>query len=205
MKVISAPVGRLVLDSYPFSISGGLATAQNFASMGAKGVALYLGAATAKTLQDVLGAGMGAFGVTLAGHYDGQAGVKQAQAMGFPKGASMFLDLEGLTAYHTDPLVLISMIQAWSLAMVTAGYKAGLYVGSPQPLTSEELWKLTNITMYWRGQGRIVDRLGNLAEPTKCGWCLTQSYPSALVGGVLTDSNLVGQDYLGRCITLVVA
>ncbi len=145
--------------------------------------------------------------MTTAGQYDGQLAVKQLQALGTPPGHAVFLDLEGLTAFHANVPELITKIQLWAKYVTAAGYIAGLYVGSPQPLTSDELWKLAGITLYWRGQGSIRDRFNNLAEPTKCGWCLTQAYPSINVplAGILVDSNLVGQDYLGRIPTLVAA
>ncbi len=205
MKVVNAPVGKIIVDSLPFSQAGTANQASGFRANSVVGVALYLGVANAARLKIVLDAGLGALGVTLAGQYDGPAGVKQAQTMGFPKGSTMILDIEGLTAFHTDPLLLIAKIQAWATAMVAAGFKAGAYFGSPQPLTSEEMWKLAGITIYWRGQGAMKDRLNNLAEPTKCGWGLTQAYPSQVMAGTLIDANMVSQDYLGRVPTLVVA
>ncbi len=205
MRIINAPVGKIVLDSLPFSQSGVPSQAQAFRTSGAVGVALYLGVANATRLKYVLDAGLGSWGVTLAGQYDGPSAVKQAQAIGFPKGSTMILDVEGLTAFHADPIALIQKIQLWASAMIAAGYKAGIYVGSPQPFTEDELWRLAGITLYWRGQGSIRDRFGKLSEPTKCGWALTQAYPSVPLGGTLVDANLVGQDYLGRVLTLVVA
>lgn len=205
MKIINAPVGKIVVDSLPFSQTGTASQAAAFKANGVVGVALYLAVASNTRLKLVLDAGLGAYGVTLAGQYGGPASVSQAQAIGFPKGSSLFLDVEGLTAFHTDPLELIKKIEAWAAAVVAAGYKAGIYVGSPQPLTEDELWKLAGITLYWRGQGSIRDRFNKLSEPTKCGWCLTQAYPSQPMGGTIIDANMVGQDYLGRILTLVTA
>ncbi len=204
MKIISAPVGKIIVDSLPFSQAGTLTQAKGFKVEGVVGVALYLGVASNTRLKAVLDAGLGAWGVTLAGQYGGAASVSQAQAIGFPKGSTLFLDVEGLTAFHTNPPDLIAKIQTWASAVVAAGYKAGIYVGSPQPLTSDELWKLAGITAYWRGQGSMRDRSNNLAEPTKCGWCVTQAFPSQTIAGTLVDANMVGQDYLGRVPTLVV-
>lgn len=205
MNIIQAPVGKIIVDSLPFSQSGTAAQARGFRTNGVVGVALYLGVASNTRLKTVHDAGLGAWGVTLAGQYGGAASVDQARAIGFPKGSSLFLDVEGLTAFHMDPALLIKKIQEWAAIVVAAGYKAGIYVGSPQPLTEDELWKLVGITLYWRGQGAIRDRFNKLAEPTKCGWCVTQAYPSFTLGGTLVDANMVGQDYLKRVPTLVVA
>jgi hypothetical protein len=80
---------------------------------------------------------------------------------------------------------------------------AGGYFGSPQPLTSDEMWHL-KLKRYWRGQGSIRDRHNQLAEPTKCGWCVTQMFPSVVRGGVLVDIDVIGQDYLRRVPNWVV-
>ncbi len=205
MKIINAPIGKIVVDSLPFSQAGTAAQARGFRTNGVVGVALYLGVANAARLQTVLDAGLGAWGVTLGGRYDGPAAVKQAQAIGFPKGSTLFVDVEGLPAFNSDPIELAKKIEAFGAAVVAAGYKAGMYVGVPQPFTSDELWKLSNITIYWKGQGSLRDRKNQLAEPTKCGFSVLQAYPSQPMAGSLIDANMVQHDFLGRVPTLVVA
>jgi hypothetical protein len=95
-----------------------------------------------------------------------------------------------------NPAGLSGLINAWADAVSGAGWMPGLYVGAPQPLSSDELFAL-RVVRYWHGQGRCVDRSGLLAEPT-CGWVMSQMYPSAVRGGVLVDVNVIGQDYRGR-------
>src|SRR5678815_2084683 len=108
--------------------------------------------------------------------YDGEAAVERAQALGLPLGTTLFLDLEGPKAYATPPAELVAKINRWALDVHTNGYVPGIYVASPQPLTTDELTNL-HVVRYWRAPSRIVDRHGALAEP-KPGWCMYQMWPS---------------------------
>ncbi len=201
-------VGSVVVDSLPFSNAGTMAQAAALKAAGAVALVGYLGAITKTRVAAVLAAGMGFMPVTFAGEYtDGpQDELLQLAEIGVPKGVTVWLDMEGLTAFHTDPKLLIAKVEAWAAPIVSAGYIAGLYVGVPQPLTSGELYALRGITRYWRGQGRVVDRNNDLAEPCGCGWCMTQMFPSFNMGSPATwvDANIVGQDYRGRLPTMMV-
>src|SRR5205085_2786401 len=128
----------------------------------------YLGVINAARVKYILDAGMAFMPVTLAGEYnDGPADeIGQIKALGLPPGCTVWLDLEGMAAFKTKPAELIAKINAWADAITAAGYMPGLYVGVPQPLTSDELWSL-RVKRYWRGQGSIRDRSNALAEPTK--------------------------------------
>ncbi len=203
MKTQSASIGGVIVDSLPFSQGGTAAQARSLKDAGVSGVALYLGVASARLVADVLGAGLAIVPVTLAGEYnDGPNDeVGQLKAWGIPAGATVFLDLEGLSAFKSDPVDLAAKINAWANGLIAAGYMPGLYVGVPQPFTSAELWAL-KVQRYWRGQGSIRDRFNNLAEPTG-GWCMTQCFPSHSLGGVWVDSNMCGQDFKLRTINWV--
>lgn len=207
MKIQNVPVGSVVVDSLPFSQNGTAAQAAGLRFGGAVALVGYLGVINSRRVESVLNAGLGFVPVTLAGAYNNgpEDELKQLSALGIPKGATVFLDLEGMAAWKADPLVLIQKIEAWAATVTTAGYLAGLYAGVPQPLTSEELFKLKGITRYWKGQGRQVDRFGKLSEPSGCGWCMTQMFPSYNMGcpAVWVDGNMVGQDYKGRVPTMV--
>lgn len=194
-----ARVGACVVDSLPFSQGGTAAQAQALKASGVDAVALYLGVATAARVALAIDAGLAVIPVTLAGEYnDGGADeVAELATLGIPMGATVFLDLEGLTAFHSDPVALASKINVWADAVAAAGYVPGLYVGVPQPFTSAELYAL-RVQRYWRGQGSVRDRSNALAEPAGCGWCMTQMFPSVVRGGVLVDCNMIGQDYKGR-------
>lgn len=204
-RIETVKVGSVVVDSLPFSQAGTLSQAQALRSRGATALVGYLGFMNTSRLAAVLASGMGFIPVTLAGEYnDGpQDELSQLKNLGIPAGATVFLDLEGMAAWKADPVALIGKINAWAEDIIAAGYIAGLYAGVPQPLTSEELWKLKT-SRYWKGQGRQVDRTGALAEPTGCGWCMYQMFPSFHMGGVWVDANMVGADYKGRTPTMVV-
>ncbi len=204
MIIKPAPVGCRIVDSLQFSQTGTASQAQALKAAGCEGVAGYLGVMSAQRLKYVLDTGMGCLPVTLAGEYldGGVDEVAQLHVLQVPLGASVVLDMEGLDAYNTDPHIIIDRVNAWASAVGLAGYVPWLYVGSPQPLTSDQLWKL-QVRGYWRGQGRIVDHSGALAEPTGCGWSMVQAYPSVTIGAVLVDCNQVSQDYKGRVPMMV--
>ncbi len=197
MNVEPAFVGALCVDSLPFSQSGTAAQAHALKAAGIDAVYGYLGVINAERVGFIVDAGMRVLPVTLAAHYDGPSSVAQLKALSMPSGVTTCLDVEGMTAFRSDPIALAQAINLWADHVDGNGFMSGGYFGSPQPFTSDEMWKL-HVKRYWRGQGRIVDRHGVLAEPTKSGWCVTQMYPSVTRGGVLVDIDVIGQDYLGR-------
>lgn len=202
MRSEKAHVGAVVVDSLPFSMGGTPAQAAALKARGVAALVGYLGVITPARVAMVLDAGMAFIPVTLAGEYEDGPNDELAQlkALGIPSGATVFLDLEGLKAFKSDPVQLAAKIDAWAMAILAAGYIPGLYVGVPQPFTSQELWSL-KVQRYWRGQGSVRDRKNDLAEPSGCGWCMTQMFPSVTWGNVLVDANMVGQDYRGRVPT----
>ncbi len=205
MRVEPAAVGARLVDSLPFSQSGTGAQAHALQVSGVDAVAGYLGVINRDRLGFILGAGMAFVPVTLAGEYnDGPDDeIGQLATLGIPRGATVFLDMEGMAAFKADPAQLIAKVNAWADAIAAAGFVPGLYVGVPQPLSSDELYAL-RVSRYWRGQGSVRDRRNALAEPTGCGWCMTQMFPSVQRGGVLVDCNIIGQDYKGRVPAWVV-
>ncbi len=208
-QAVSVPVGSTVVDSLPFSHGGTPAQAAALREAGAKCVVGYLGLISASTIGNVLAAGMGFMPVTFAGGYDDgpKDELEYLKRLGVAKGTTVWLDMEGPKAFKSDPTMLIASINAWASAVVMEGYIAGLYVGAPQPLTSDELWGLAKVTRYWKGQGSTRDRHNALAEPTGCGWCMTQMYPSFNIGTPpsFVDANMVGRDYKGRLPTMMVS
>lgn len=204
MKAEQAAIGALGADSLQFSEGGGSVQAEALRACGADFFVGYLGAMNAARLQAVLDAGLRFMPVTFAAEYkDGAADeIAQLKALGIPAGTSVWLDLEGLEAFHANPVTTAALINSWADDIAAAGYMPCLYVGVPQPFTSDELYKL-HVVRYWRGQGSVRDRFNALAEPT-CGYCMTQVFPSVQRGGVLVDVDFIGQDYHGRVPTWVV-
>lgn len=209
MKIEPVPVGSRVVDSLPFSQGGNSTQANALKRAGVDGFVGYLGAMTVARLHALLDAGISFMPVTFAGEYkDGAADeLVQLRALGIPAGCTVWLDLEGLEAWKTNPAELIRLINNWATDIKSGGWLPGLYVGAPQPLTSEELYSL-KVYRYWLGQGRCVDRTGKDAYP-RCGWCMRQDWHGQKNGllwrdtGVLVDTNSVQCDHQGRLPTWV--
>lgn len=202
VRVELARVGAVCVDSLQFSESGTAAQADSLRAHGADCVFGYLGVITPERVGHVLNARMALMPITVGGAHDGPLSVQQLHALGIPPHPSVWLDIEGLAEFAD--VVLASKIAAWCSAILAASFMPAGYLGSPQPFTSDEQWRLP-VQRYMRGQGSIRDRHGDLAEPTRCGWCVTQMYPSVNVAGVDVDFSMVGADYLGRVPSWVVA
>lgn len=205
MKAQRAAVGARGVDSYPYSHSGSAAQATALKGSGIDFFVGYLGTISKERVGYLLSAGLAFMPVTVADAYDGTKSVAQCKALGLPAGVTVWLDLEGKKAFETPPGELVAKINAWADAVKAAGYEPGIYVGSPQPLTSAELWSL-RVVRYWNALSREQDRNGALAEP-KCGWCMWQMHPSLVWRdtGVYVDVNMIGQDFLNRLPTWAVA
>jgi hypothetical protein len=156
----------------------------------------------AATLRAILDAGLGFMPVTYADKWDGPNTVASLRALRLPPSCTVWLDVEGIGAI--PPADVIAKINAWAAAVFSAGYVPGLYVGAGCPLTSQELYEIPDIVRYWKGQSRITDRFGALAEPM-CGWCMTQLFPHVPRGGVDVDVDVIGQDYQQRVPAYVMA
>ncbi len=89
-----------------------------------------------------------------------QQAINAAQAVGYPKGAYIFVDVESTGG--ASQAQLVDWINSWSAAVQAAGYGAGVYFGVPQPLTAaqagaliaDRFWKsfsATSITPAVRG------------------------------------------------------
>ena len=199
MKTNLAEVGARGVDSLEFSQSGTAAQATSLKASGIDFVVGYLGVVNPTRLGYVLSADLAFVPTTLAATvFDGDRSVSQCKALGLPAGMTVWLDLEGNTICKMSTPELIGKINGWASAIKTAGYEPGLYVGAPQPLTSEELYKLA-VVRYWHSLSREADRFGKLAEPS-CGWCMWQMNPSLKWRntGLLVDVDIIGKDFLGR-------
>ncbi len=206
MIAVPVGVGARGIDSEPFSHGADLAHCQALKASGIEVVLLYLGAVSAESVANVLAAGMGFVPVTYAaaieGPDPGTLTVEQLMALSIPKGTSVILDVEGPSSL-TDPAGLITKINTWGDIVQAAGYLPGIYVGSPQPLTSAELTAL-HVFRYMRGQGSMRDRNNALVEPGS-GWCGTQMWPSRMWAGVWSDLDVFGQDYHQRSVVMCAA
>jgi hypothetical protein len=206
MKTEKATVGARGIDSLPYSQKGTSAQARALRASGIDFVVLYLGVVTPHILDDVLDAGLAFMPVTLAGRYDGSATVNACKALGLPAGCTVWLDLEGMPSFQTSPQDLMAKIDAWAAAVIAANYQPGLYVGAPQPLTGDELYRL-KVVRYWKAPSRVIDRNGTAWDGPACGFCMYQCWPQGTWRdtGVLVDVDFIQQDFHGRLPSWVVA
>lgn len=204
-KAETAFVGARGVDSEPESHN---CDPKQLAALKASGIdfiVLYLGAVSADGVAAILAAGLAFMPCTYADRFDGATTVDQMRALGMPAGCTVWLDIEGLPICPPaiDPQVLIAKVNAWCDAVAAAGFMPGVYIGSPQPLTSAELYAL-HAVRYWRAPSRVMDRHGQLAEPA-CAWCMFQAWPSRMWAGVWVDVDFVYEDYRSRLPVWVVA
>lgn len=227
MKTEKAFVGAVVLDSWGFSQSGTLQQARDMKATGVDGFVGYLGLMNTTRLSYLLDSGLAFMPVTLAADaFDGAKIVDRCKALGLSSQCTVWMDFEGPGVYNSgkaDALALKQKTNASLIRTRDADFMPGIYVGAPQPFTSEELYSLTAVR-YWQGIGQCRDRNGALAEPN-CGWCMRQAYhgirdgmgmmwrdldPSKLQREwknttVFVDPNMIGADYRGRLPNWVVA
>jgi len=122
------------------------------------------------------------------GQQDGQNAARNAEAVGFPAGVSLWCDLEGVNGAEPAQEV-IEYCQAWYEAVQTAAYVPGLYVGASVVLTGQQLSDLS-FQHYWRSQSRVPD------IPTR-GYQLIQLFPSISINGVGVDIDIAQNDKQG--------
>lgn len=211
MKAMQAPSGAFAFDSVQFSRGGTFDQAKALRARGFACFIGYLGSVSVARLEAVLAADLAFMPVTYAAEYkDGAADeIAQLRALGITQGVTVWLDLEGTEAFHSDPIKLAALINKWAFDIRSAGWMPGLYVGSPQPFTEDELYAL-QVSRYWRGQGAIRDRFNKPAEPFHdyghCrGWNMYQAAPSVTMDGILLDVDMITGDYKGETPVWTVA
>lgn len=206
MRAVTIVSGSRGVDSLPFSNAGTRAQADALRCSGVDFFVGYLGAIDKVRLDHLLDAGLGFMPVTFANQFDGARAAQQSLLLGLPTGTTVWLDMEGMSVLRTPPPELSAQINRWATDVAKAGFTPGLYVGAPQPFTSEELYAL-KVTRYWKAGSRILDRNGRLAEPG-CGWCMYQLLPQCFwpareaLGATFVDVDFVQEDYRGRLPTM---
>jgi hypothetical protein len=179
--------------------------AKKLADAGMRFAVRYLGSIYTAELDTLLDAGIAVMPVTYSrapgwlpsgpmGTADGIEAVRHLQAAGFPKGVTVWRDLEGPGGAPQD---IIDWVNAWCKPVREAGYDPGLYVGYGAKLTSKQLYDLA-VDRYWHSLSRVTDNANALAEPG-CGWCMYQLYDSVTwAGATWVDVNVIQKDYRGR-------
>lgn len=167
----------------------------------------YLGSLTSNEVAVILGGGLGLMPVTYSrmpgwsptaemGTEDGNLDVQHLTAAGLPKGCTVWIDLEGVS-----PTATAADTAAWVNARATvirqAGYDVGLYVGSADLLSAQQLYALAQIDRYWHS-------LSDVPTPS-CGFALIQLYKTITLAGTEVDIDTVQYDYKDRLPLMVFA
>lgn len=173
-------------------------TPPDFAKLAARGVtwrAAYIEKTSAAELADQLAEGIAFLPVTYALDFNAASHVAKLQALGIPKGVTIFLDVEG---QNLDPTALTSKINAWAFSIRQAGYDPGLYVGAGCPLDDAALYAL-DVDRYWHSVSRVPD-------PKLRGCCIRQLRPNDVKPtGLDIDVDVVEPDYQGDLPTFAAA
>jgi hypothetical protein len=191
-----------------------LAQAQALRGDGFELLWLYASVVTAEDLAAATGAGLEVGfvleGLATATEPTADLGSRMAHAaagrlrsLGVPPGVTLFSDLEGA---GRAPQAWIEFANAAADATSGLGDIPGAYIGAGTGLTSAEIYGLRTVR-YWKGGSRVVDRNGQLAEPS-CGWCVVQGFPIDYMhpaSGLEIDLDVVWQDYAGRTAAVIAA
>jgi hypothetical protein len=123
------------------------------------------------------------------GRRDGQQAAQHAIAVGYPLGATIYCDLEGVAedAAANDTL---AHVNAWSDAVQVRGFQPGLYVGAGCGLTAQQLFRGLKLRTYW-------DSCSRNPEPLPRGWSMLQTHGNVRRYGILVDLDTIQADHLG--------
>lgn len=123
---------------------------------------------TAAEVETILGAGLGLMLVqhvapegwapsASLGRTYGETAAREAKVVGYPAGAVLWCDLEGVKL-GTPAATVVAYCSAWHAAVAAAGYEPGLYVGYGAGLTADELYHALPFTRYWSAYNLDRDR-----------------------------------------------
>lgn len=118
----------------------------------------------------------------------GAAAASDAAACGYPAGATLWCDLEGV-ASSASAADVTAYVNAWCAAVTAKGFEAGLYVGSGSVLNSDQLYAVA-ATRYWAS-------FSNVPNVSTRGYCMRQLYPTTTVAGISVDIDVTFSDFKG--------
>lgn len=156
----------------------------------------YIDHMTPDELEAQISAGIAFAPVTYALETDPAHTLARLAALSIPKGVTVWLDIEGSGLDVAD---ITSRINAWSKAVVAAGYQAGLYVGAGCPLTDAQLFALPYVNRYWQS-------CSDVPKVRARGYCMLQMTPNDVtVEGEDVDVDIVLRDFKGGYPTFAIA
>jgi Domain of unknown function (DUF1906) len=166
----------------------------------------YLGSITPAELTVIFDAGLVYMPVTFSrapgwvpttamGTSDGTLDVQHLHTLAIPKGATVWVDLEGAAGSAT---AVAGWVNARAAVLRTAGYDVGLYVGAGDVLNGQQLFELATIDRYWKS-------LSDVPTPAKCGFAMIQLWKTVTVAGTEVDVDCIQYDYQDRLPMVVAA
>jgi hypothetical protein len=120
-----------------------------------------------------------------SGANDGRVASDWARSVGYPDGANLWLDWEGVAGTVADAT---TYLDAWSAAVSTGGFAPSLYVGYSAILSPTQLYDLVGFATYWQASGSQV---------ATRGFAIRQMGAEIKIAGVGFDVDDVAPDLLG--------
>jgi len=117
-----------------------------------------------------------------------QEALDVAQHCGYPPGAVVWCDFE---AFAGSASAAIEWLNRWSVAVMQAGYRPGVYLGVPQPLSSEQAYADLILRHYWRASSASA-----IAVAVR-GYQQLQFEANVAVAGYVVDGDVAMPDHLG--------
>lgn len=91
------------------------------------------------------------------GKTNGGIAASEAAELGMPWGVTLWCDLEGV-ALDTPARKVIDYCNGWHLAVASAGYVPGLYVGYHAGLNATQLYRSLRFSHYWSAYNLNADQ-----------------------------------------------
>jgi hypothetical protein len=122
------------------------------------------------------------------GQQDAECAVLAAKAAEYLTGATLWCDFEGVRVAAVDGS--LAYLCAWAAIVAASDFRAGLYVGTNVPLTSQQLYNIPDFEQYWQG-------IGVTTAVAKRGYSVVQLQPSISFAGLVLDVDVTTGDMLG--------
>jgi Domain of unknown function (DUF1906) len=120
----------------------------------------------------------------------GTVAAANAASVGYPQGATLWLDLENMRPGCGDAAI-IAYVNAWCRGASAAGFVPGLYFSADCPLTAEQIYLDLIVTQYWRSLSADTPAVAVR------GACVQQFLQSGQVAGIDIDRDVIMTDALG--------
>jgi Domain of unknown function (DUF1906) len=128
----------------------------------------------------------------MLGAQHGVAAARDAKLCGYPQGAHLFVDDEGMLP-TAGAAAAIEYTEAWAKVVRDAGYRAGGYFGYGCLMNPAQLYGLRGINSYWAAPRKKPDRSVAVRD-----YAIEQTWPEVKIGGVPIDLDLLHADALGE-------